>query len=102
MKTSINAITGCIILLAMVPKTIVKHILVVLKFPRNVNDFITYAKGIYKAMNANPSFPASQTALATLNTDIGTLAAIQTGLKTKPPTNTTADRDAARLVVENE
>ena len=102
MKTHIKKIISAVIVMAMIPKTIVKHIIAVLSFPKNVNDFITYAKGIYKAMNGNPNFPASQSALAALNTDIATLASVQTNLKTKPPTNTTAERDAARVVVENE
>ncbi len=102
MKKSLNSKTAFIILFASVPKTIVKRVIAVLKFPKNVNDFINYAKGIYKAMNGNTTFPASQTALGTLNTDIAQLATLQTNMKTKPPTSTKADRDAARIVVEND
>jgi hypothetical protein len=81
-------------------KTIIRHIIVVLKFPRKLNDFITYAKGIYKAMNGNANFPNSLPKLTTLNTDILALDAAETALHTKPPSTTVAIRNAAMETVK--
>ncbi len=95
MKKSINAIYGCIILLATIPTTVIRHIVATLKMPVKANDFITYAKKIYKAMNGNTNFPNSQATVTQLNTDIATLVTMQTNLKTKPPTATVKDRNGA-------
>jgi hypothetical protein len=81
-------------------KKIIRHIIIVLKFPRKVNDFIAYAKGIYKAMNGNTAFPDSADRIAALNTHTLALDAAETALHTKPPTGTVAFRDAASEVVK--
>jgi hypothetical protein len=76
-------------------KTIVtvKHLLAVLKFPKSVPTFLVYAKAIYKGMQASTNFTGSAAKLTILNTNIGLLDASQTATKTKPPTNTIAQRD---------
>jgi hypothetical protein len=76
-------------------KTIIRHILVVLLFPKKINDFITYAKGIFKAMNGNTNFPDSAAKVAVLKTDIDTLDSTESGLLTNPPTTTVEARNAA-------
>ena len=81
-------------------KTIIRHLIVVLMFPTKINDFITYAKGIYKAMNGNSNFPNSPPKIATLNADILALDGYETNLHTKPPTCTVAMRDAAMALVK--
>src|ERR1051326_5574116 len=83
-------------------KTIIRHIIAVLAFPRKINDFLTYAKGIYKAMTGSTYFPNSESKLATLNTDITSLDTIESNLKMNPPKNTVEDRDAAWEIVRND
>lgn len=53
-------------------------------------------------MNGNANFPASAAKLATLNTDILALDASETALHTKPPTSTTAARNALIEKVKND
>jgi len=81
-------------------KTIIRHLTVVLNFPKKVNDFIAYAKGIYKAMNGNPTFSASAAKITLLNTDILALDGYETALNTNPPTTTAAVRNAAMETVK--
>ena len=83
-------------------KTIIKRIIAVLMFPREINNFISYAKTIYKAMNGNPNFPNSGAKLTKLNTDTLALENAESGLHTKPPKNTTDERDAALEKVKND
>ena len=81
--------------------TITKRIIAVLDFPRDIDDFITYAKGIRESMSASAFFAALAAKLTTLQTNIDTLGASHTGLQTNPPTTTTAQRDADLVIVEN-
>ena len=82
--------------------TVVKRVIAVLDFPADIDDFITFAKGIHDSMLASPLFAALAPKLLTLKNDSITLDAKETGLKTKPPTTTKAQRDAALLVVQND
>jgi hypothetical protein len=86
--------------MASIPKTIVRRIIAALNFPVKITDFITYSKAIYKAMFNNPGFTASAAKLTTLNTDINTLDASETGCKTKPPSSSVTSRNAAIEVVK--
>ena len=76
-------------------KAIIRHLIVVLMFPTKINDFITYAKGIFEAMNGNTNFPNSAAKVATLKADIGILDSTESGLLTNPPTTTVEGRNAA-------
>ena len=83
-------------------KTIIRHSIAVLSFPKKINDFVEYAKTIYKAMNNNSNFPASAVTLTALKTDMNALDTSETALHTKPPTGTTAARDALHEKVKDE
>jgi len=82
--------------------TVIKRVIAVLDFPKDIDDFITYAKGIHDSMLANALFAALLPKLNTLKGDTLALDTKETGLKTKPPTTTKAQRDAALLVVQND
>jgi len=82
--------------------TVVKRVIAVLDFPRDIDDFITYAKGIHDSMLASPLFVALAAKLLALKNDSIALDAKETGLKTKPPTTTKAQRDAALTIVQND
>lgn len=84
------------------PKTIVKRITVVLKFPSKITAIILLAKTIYKAMSGNTNFPNSSTKLTTLNNDIAALDAAQTACTTTPPSGSTDARNVALEAVKND
>ncbi len=63
-------------------------------FPTKINDFLTYAKGIYEAMNGNSNFLNSAAKVTSLKTDIDTLDSSESGLLTNPPTSTVEARNA--------
>ena len=88
--------------MAAIPKTIVRRIIAVLNFPKKIADFLIYGKAIYKEMFNNPSFAGSSAKLAVLNNDMTTLDAAETGCKTKPPTRSVTDRNAAAEQVKND
>ncbi|HLG33389.1 MAG TPA: hypothetical protein VI757_00790, partial [Bacteroidia bacterium] len=73
----------------------------VLDFPRDIDDFITYARGIHASMAASAYFAALAPKLSTLLTNIGKLEASHTALQTHPPTTTTLVRDGDLLIVQN-
>lgn len=82
--------------------TVVKRVIAVLDFPKDIDDFITYANGIHDSMLASPFFAALLPKINTLRTDITTLTNAHNGLQTKPPTTTKAQRDAALIIVQND
>jgi len=79
-----------------------KRLIAVLDFPKDIDDFITFANGIHDSMLASPFFSSLGAKLATLFTNIGILENMHTGLQTQPPTTTVAQRDAALLIVQND
>jgi hypothetical protein len=80
---------------------IVKKCIAVLKCPRKIGDFIFYARAIHDAMKADAQFAASLPTLALLDTAIQDLEKAQSGCQQKPPTYTTEERDAAKVVVKD-
>lgn len=80
----------------------VRRVIAVLDFPTDIDDFITYAKGIHDSMVASSYFAALAAKLATLRTDTDALVAKQTATKTVPPTATATQRDVALLKVQND
>ncbi len=78
-----------------------KRFVVVLDFPKDIDDFITFAKKIYQSMNAGVAYAGSAAKLATLNTNIGKLLASHSGSKAVPPTYTVAQRDVDLNNVKN-
>jgi hypothetical protein len=87
------------------PKTITKRILVAPKLPKRINDYLTYAKSIVKAMTGNPNFPlpfpVNVVPIATLSADIQTLDTAETASKTKAK-GTADTRNAAKVVVDSD
>ncbi|MBK5284089.1 MAG: hypothetical protein JJE25_01690, partial [Bacteroidia bacterium] len=81
--------------------TIIRHIIAVLDFPGDIDDFITYARGIHASMATNPLFAGLAAKIAALLIDIDKLDTSHTGTKTTPPTFTTAQRDTDLLKVQN-
>ena len=79
-----------------------KRLIAVLKFPKDIDDFIIFARAIHDSMLASPFFSSLGAKLATLSTNIGNLENMHTGLQTQPPTTTKAQRDAALLIVQND
>jgi len=80
------------------PKTLVKHILALLKMPRTIADKITHAQSISSKVAGNPNFPNPNPPLATLNADIQTLVTAESAAKAKT-TGAVAARDVALGVV---
>jgi hypothetical protein len=81
--------------------TVIKRVIAVLDFPKDIDDFIVFSKSIHDSMAASPFFAGLAAKLATLLTNIGLLEDAHTGFNTTPPTFTRAQRDAALLVVQN-
>jgi len=86
----------------MVATVAIHRIQAALEFPKHVEDFVTYAQAIHDSMTSSTYFTTLAAKLTQLAADITTLQGKETGLKTKPPTNTSADRDAALIVVQND
>jgi hypothetical protein len=97
MKKNMKSIKSIILL----PLVVTRRLTAVLDFPTDIDDFITYANGIYGSMNGSTFFTALAAKLATLLTNIGNLTTAHNGTKTNPPTFTTADRDGRLLIVQN-
>lgn len=81
--------------------TIIKRVIAVLDFPADIDDLITYAKGIHDSMAASAYFSGLSAKLATLLINIGKLQATHTGLQTHPPTTTTGQRNTDLHKVQN-
>jgi hypothetical protein len=97
MKKNMKSIKSIILL----PIVVTRRLIAVLDFPTDIDDFITYANGIYGSMTGSAFFAALAAKLATLLTNIGNLTTAHNGTKTNPPTFTTADRDGRLLIVQN-
>ncbi|MEI8201732.1 MAG: hypothetical protein WCH34_01885 [Bacteroidota bacterium] len=69
--------------------------IVIYLMPRSVNNYLTWAKGIYISMHNNTRYSALSVKIAKLNTDNLALDIAQTGFKAKPPTASKADRNSA-------
>jgi len=82
--------------------TIVRHIIAVLNFPTDIDDFIIYARGIHASMSANPLFAGLAAKVAALLLNINKLETAHTGTKATPPTHTTAQRDTELVKVKND
>ena len=98
MKT-IRLFVAAIVLMAM---TVTRRVIVVLDFPADIDDFITYAKAIQLSMTSSSYFSALSVKLNTLNIDIAALEAAQAGVNATLPTHTTAQRDEFLLIVKND
>jgi PBP1b-binding outer membrane lipoprotein LpoB len=82
--------------------TVIKRVIAVLDFPKDIDDFITYANGIHDSMVASPYFAALAAKLTTLRNDITALVAKQTAVNTMPPTATVTQRDDALQKVQGD
>lgn len=71
-----------------------------MKWPVKLLAKIQYGRDIFNDMNGKPRFAASQGKLNKLNTDQTALENIQNGLKMKPPTHTTDERNAALVLTK--
>lgn len=78
------------------------HVIVVLDFPADIDDFLTYAGGIHDSMAASSFFSGLSAKLTTLDNDITALSDKQTAVNTTPPTATVAQRDIALLKVQDD
>lgn len=78
-----------------------KRVIAVLDMPADMDDFITFANGIYNSMNGSSYFTGLAAKLATLLTNIGKLQTAQNGTKSVPPTATTTARDIELNKVQN-
>jgi hypothetical protein len=83
-------------------KLVIKRVIAVLNFPRNISKFIEYAGIIHNSMASSAVYSGSVAKLATLASDLASLGAAETACKTKPPTKTTADRNIVKRMVEND
>lgn len=88
MKTKLSLLTRCIIVVLSVgtkPIVVIKHIIVVLKWPVKVLDKIAKPKIIQNKLTGNINFPApypaNVTTLAQLGTDIAAVDAAQINVK---------------------
>jgi len=81
-------------------KTVIKQITAVLNFPKALGNFIIYAKAILMAMINNDYFTAYVVDINKLGDNITILEDTETACKTKPPTKSIEDRDAALEVVK--
>jgi hypothetical protein len=81
--------------------TITRRIIAVLDFPTDIDDFITYARGIHQSMSTNPLFAGLAAKIATLLLNINKLETFHTGTKATPPTHTAAQRDTELTKVKN-
>jgi len=81
---------------------VTRRVIAVLDFPKDIDDFITYARGIHASMTGSTFFTALAARLATFLIHIDELADTHTRLQSNPPTATTADRDGNLLVVQND
>lgn len=80
---------------------VIKKVVAVLDFPRDIDDFITYANTIHNSMRNNSLFAGLAAKLAALLGNIGTLQSDETATKTKPPTKTVEERNASLVIVQN-
>jgi len=81
--------------------TIIKRVIAVLDFPADIDDLLIYARGIHNSMGASAYFSGLTAKLAAFLININKLQDAQTGLQTKPPTFTTAQRNTALTLVKN-
>src|SRR5438552_972781 len=81
--------------------TVIKKVIAVLDFPRDIDDFITYANAIHGSMSNSSTFSSLSAKLVTLLGNIGTLQITETATKTKPPTKTVEDRNGVLVIVQN-
>ncbi|MEP7171286.1 MAG: hypothetical protein ABI855_18100 [Bacteroidota bacterium] len=81
--------------------TVIKQVIAVLDFPKDIDDFITYANSIHNSMKNSSNFTSLAAKLATMLINIGSLQTIETATKTKPPTKTVSDRNGALVIVQN-
>jgi hypothetical protein len=84
----------------LLPLTIVRHIIAVLDFPKDIDDFIIYARGIWSSMSTNPLFAGLALKIAALLAAIDKLDTAHVGTKATPPTHTTAQRDSELVKVQ--
>jgi len=80
------------------PKTIIKHLLAVLKMPKRIADKITHAQNIVSMMKGNAYFPTPTPALTTVDADIATLVLAESAAKSKT-SGAAPKRDVALEVV---
>jgi len=85
-------------------KVVFHRVRAALKPSTHINDYISNAKGVGKAIGLNPNnwFPATALSipLATFNADVKALDDSQTALHTKPPTVTASERNDNKVIVE--
>jgi len=65
------------------PKTVIKHIVAAINFPKQIADFIVYAKSVYSDMMGNQLFQGALPQLTTLNMDIMALDTAETAAKAR-------------------
>lgn len=85
-------------------KVVFRRVRAALKASSHINDYISNAKGVGKAIGSNPNnwFPATALSIpiSTFNADVTALDNNQTALHTKPPTVTAAERNDTKVIVE--
>ena len=81
-------------------KTILKRVTVALNIPTAVSNLIVFARAILLAMLNNPRFVAAASTLIDLGANIKVLEDAESACKTKPPTESIANRNKAKEAVK--
>ncbi len=84
------------------PLVVTPRVIAVLDYPRDIEDFIEYAKTIRQSMTSSSHFGSLSAQLSALNTDIGKLVTTHTGTHSKPQTHFASDRNVELLKVQND